>query len=357
MNRRTALALSGTAAATLVAGCLSDVADSGSSDDGEPADGDLPDESEPTYPGDDVARYVAALEDAPLTDETDHAILRVELVDSAIAPDDPARFSATLTNTSDETLVVSSGAPAPFGVVWASPRDSDDRESDVTLWTDDYEDSTHVGTDGKRVEGVNDIGLMEEVAAGETLEQSLELYPETSNLAAGEYVGEIGCSVRPEDDEENGYGLNVSLSFSLEQADDARPTDDSGAAYEVADEAPSLGSDADEGSDVVLTLESETDADEVFEYGDVDAAEAFVAETDFETETLVYVRAEAPQKCYRTAVRSLSWNGETLAGRVALEKADEYEVCGDAISYPATLVRLETDDRSVEETDIEIVEN
>ncbi|MFC4436609.1 MULTISPECIES: hypothetical protein [Natrialbaceae] len=356
MNRRTALTLSGTAAATLVAGCLSDVADSGSTGDGE-LDDDPPDKSEPTDPADDVARYVAALEDAPLTDETEHATLRVELVDSVIAPDDPVRFSATLTNTTDETLVVSSGAPAPFGVVWASRADGDDYENAVTLWTDDYEDSTHVGTDGKRVEIVNDIGLLEEVAAGETLEQSFELHPETPNLAAGEYVGEIGCSVWPEDDEENGYGLNVSLSFSLEQADDAQPTDGSSAAYEVADEAPSLDSDADEGENVVLALESEADAEVTFEYGDADAVEAFVAETDFETETLVYVRGEAPQECYRAAVRSLSWEGETLAGRVALEKEAEYEVCSDAISYPATLVRLETGGRSVEETDLEIVEN
>lgn len=360
MNRRTALKLSGTAATTLfAAGCLSDVGDA---DDpgGTGESGD--DEDDTESDSKDDSKYVVALEDAPLTDETEHARLEVDLVDPELAPDDPAQFSAVLTNATDETLVVSSGAPSPFGVVWASPMESDDRSSSLTLWSDAYEDSSHVGTDGKHVGGANDIGLVEELEAGETIERTFELYPETPNLTAGEYEAEIGFGVGPEDGESEGIG--VALSFSVERDEDEHDgdgnEDESGdVAYEIADEPPSLDPEADVSGgtrgDVVLVLESEAEANEAFENA---VADAFVAETTFETETLVYVQREAPQTCYRTTIRSLSWDDETLAGRVALERtADDHEPCGEAITYPAVLARVETGDRSVVATDIEFLED
>ncbi|TYL40095.1 hypothetical protein CV102_00495 [Natronococcus pandeyae] len=365
MNRRTALTLSGTAATTLLAaGCLSDVGDA---DDpggtGETEDDENGDEDE--------SRYVVALEDAPLTDETEHARLEVDLVDPEVAPGDPAQFSATLTNATDETLVVSSGAPSPFGVVWASPADGDGRSSGLTLWSDAYEESSHVGTDGKRVEGVNDIALVEELEAGETVERTFELHLETPALEVGEYEAEIGCGVGPEDGDSEGIG--VALSFSIERGGDEHDGDENeedgnenehedepGAlAYEVADEVPSLDPDADvpggTRGDVVLVLESEAEATEAFESA---GADTFVAETAFETETLVYVQTEAPQTCYRTVIRSLSWEDDTLAGRVALERtADDHEPCGEAITYPAALARVATGARSVEATDLEFLED
>lgn len=359
MNRRTALKLSGTAAATLLAaGCLSDV--------GDPDDPGGTGETEDDKNGDeDESRYVVALEDAPLTDETEHARLEVDLVDPHVAVDDPAQFSATLTNATDETLVVNSGAPSPFGVVWASPMESDDRSSDLTLWTDAYEESSHVGTDGKHVEGVNDIALVEELEAGETIERAFELSLETPTLTAGEYRAEIGCGVGPEDGDSAAIG--VTLSFSVERDEDEHDGDENDGggnedesgdvAYEIADETPSLDPTADVSGgtrgDVVLVLEREEEANEAFE----SEAAAFVAETAFETETLVYVQTEAPQTCYRTTIRSLSWDGDTLAGRVALERtADDHEPCGEAITYPAVLARVETGDRSVEATDLEFLE-
>ncbi|WP_306056222.1 hypothetical protein [Natronococcus wangiae] len=351
MNRRTALKLSGTAAATLLAaGCLSDVGDPGDADD--PTGGNGTDGTD----GDDSAadRYVVALEDAPLADETEHARLEVDLVDPRVEPEGPAQFSAALTNTTDETLVVSSGAPSPFGVVWASAK-GDDYDNDVTLWTDGYEASSHVGTDGKRVEGVEDIGLVESLEADETLERTFELYPETPNLAAGEYEAEIGCRIGPEDGD--GAPITVGVSVSVERAEDGPGNEIGNVEYEVADEAPSLDPDADvsggERGEIVLVLETRAEANEAFE----DDADAFVAETDFETETLVYVQGEAPQTCYRATVRSLSWTGDTLAGRVALERtADDTDPCGEAITYPAALARVETGDRRIEATDVEFVE-
>jgi hypothetical protein len=352
MNRRTALTLSGTAAAAaLGAGCLSERTDPGSAGDSD--DDDSGDEH-PDPDGD--TEYVVALEDAPATDETDHAALRVELVDSGIAPDDPARFVATLTNTTDETLVVSSGAPSPFGVVRASPDDSDDFEKDLTLWTDDYEDSSHVGTDGKQVTGVDDIGLVEELDAGEAIEQEFELHPETPNLEAGAYEAELGSNVWPDGDGEDGSGPAVTLSFSVAERDDA--VDDADAVYEVADDAPSLDPDGDGfdgGGEGVLVLESEADADEAFDYGDGDA-EPFVSETDFGSQALIYVRAEAPQTCYRTSIRSLSWEDGTLLGNAVLERTvPEGEPCSDVITYPAALVRVEFESRNFDDADVAFV--
>lgn len=107
--------------------------------------------------------------------------------------DDPARLRIALHNERDGPVSVFSGAPPPFGVLRYHPEGApDDRR---LLWSDAYAESTHVLTSGHTVDGVEDIGLSTEVAAGESVSQSFVV--EDRSLAPGRYSveGSVGVSV------------------------------------------------------------------------------------------------------------------------------------------------------------------
>lgn len=337
MNRRTALKRSSATVATLlVAGCLS-------ADPASPGEnGDDPDSPED-------AVYAIDLETEIATPEW--VDLEVDLVDPYVTPASPARIDAKLANGSDDPVEVGSGAPSPFGVVWLSPADDGDA---VTLWTDAYEGNAHVGTDGKHVTEVEDVGVVEELAAGESVSRTFELHAETPYLESGTYEGEIGCRVESGD-----RSGEATADLTLEVAWLADAEENPDAEYAVADVAPTLSDDvlADLHPEetYVATLERERDAAETFALED-EAVATFVDETDFASQALLYVRAVAPQTCYRASLRSLSWYGDALVGEVAVERtADEDEACGEAITYPAVLARVETGDRDVEDEVIRIV--
>lgn len=259
MKRRTFVA-SGVGLGTTVAGCLSDgstdgndpVDDEGNGNDGSSNEaddpGDGPDGNRTTEsedpPGEgndsdgaegdgpdgqaDRSGYTVSLEDGPVEVDGEFARLRVELVDSHVEPESQARLEATLTNTAEETIKVSSGAPSPFGVVLAEP---DDGEGSIALWTDAYEASEYVGTDGKRVEGVDDITVGEGIEAGESIARTLEIHEETPGLEAGTYTASIGSrinfregdDVRSPDESENletGFAFVVERGLSDSKSDD-----------------------------------------------------------------------------------------------------------------------------------------
>lgn len=94
------------------------------------------------------------------------------LVDDSVRPFDPDRIELSITNTADERIGVSSGAPGPFGVLRAESSSGDDQ---VTLWSDAYDESDHVHTTGRRVQAVNDIGIVTELVPGETQTQTYEI--------------------------------------------------------------------------------------------------------------------------------------------------------------------------------------
>lgn len=92
------------------------------------------------------------------------------LVDGSVRPSDPVRIDLSITNTGDERVGVLSGAPGPFGVLRAES--GDDR---VTLRSDAYDESDHVHTTAGRVRAVNDIGIVTELAPGETRTEGYRL--------------------------------------------------------------------------------------------------------------------------------------------------------------------------------------
>jgi len=73
-----------------------------------------------------------------------------------------------------------------------------------------------------------------------------------------------------------------------------------------------------------------------------EAAESFIGATDFEAQRLLLVASVGPDTCYsRVEVTSLRVVDGTLAGAArAVDTREEGEGCGDAITYPAALVRV-----------------
>lgn len=71
----------------------------------------------------------------------------------------------------------------------------------------------------------------------------------------------------------------------------------------------------------------------------------FFENTDFDEAVLVYVASEGPDTCYdEVEVRELSVDGDALTGTVAARDTSEPgQGCGDAITYPAALVRVTAD--------------
>ncbi|MDL5361951.1 hypothetical protein [Halalkalicoccus sp. NIPERK01] len=203
MRRRTALELATTGLLGIAgAGCLGV--------GGNPTNGDGTEETLYTV-------SVAVTEESPaekLPLELDFAVGR-----ETITEDDPFEIEFELRNEGDEPIEVSSGAPWPFGVLWMERKDAPD-EPGVTLWTDAYEGSSHVGTEGRRVTWVQDIGLVEDVAGGESVADTYELHGDTPGLAPETYRFSIGVGVRARDASES-----VSADFELAVTDGSEPTD------------------------------------------------------------------------------------------------------------------------------------
>ncbi|WP_122089416.1 hypothetical protein [Halalkalicoccus subterraneus] len=179
MRRRTVLGL--TAASLLCvpgAGCLGD----GSSGAGNDGSTDI------LYTVSVAIAEESPTENLPLE-------LGFDVRRESITEDDPFGIEFALRNEGDEPIEVSSGAPWPFGVPWLEPTDASD-EPGVTLWTDAYEKSSHVGTNGRHVTAVQDIGLVEELEGGESVTRTYELYSDTPGLEPETYRFRIGVGAR-----------------------------------------------------------------------------------------------------------------------------------------------------------------
>ena len=135
-----------------------------------------------------------------------------------ITEDDPFAIEFELRNGGEEPIEVTSGAPWPFGVVWMEREGAPD-EPGVTLWTDAYEESSHVRTEGRRAVVVEDIGLIEEVE-GESVTETYELHGDTPGLEPGTYWFSIGVGARVRDVSEG-----VSADFELVVSDGSKATD------------------------------------------------------------------------------------------------------------------------------------
>lgn len=135
--------------------------------------------------------YRDEFEDAHDADDEDALDDLVEEVWDDYRPDDGARFELTLENTSEESVSVFSGAPAPFGVLYAerTKTDADDDGGRRLVWSETYVEDGHVNV-GPYGLMVNDIGLNTEFEPGETETESYEV-----GYAPGEYRVEETVSV------------------------------------------------------------------------------------------------------------------------------------------------------------------
>ncbi|WP_327053628.1 hypothetical protein [Halomicrococcus gelatinilyticus] len=133
--------------------------------------------------------------------------LSASVPDATLGADDDARLRLAVRNESHGEIEVNSGAPVPFGLLDFHPEGGDEH---YVLWSDAYEESDYVQTDGHDVKMVADIGLVTTVAAGETTGRTFEI--EQSDLPTGRYVIEssVGVSVG-----EEGGTLPFRVVFSV----------------------------------------------------------------------------------------------------------------------------------------------
>ena len=105
-------------------------------------------------------------------------------------PDDGAVFELTLANTSEKTLHVFSGAPAPFGVLTAEKvGDEDDERRGRLVWSETYVENGHVNV-GPHGLGVNSIGINTDIDAGDAETETYEV-----GFTPGEYRVEESVEV------------------------------------------------------------------------------------------------------------------------------------------------------------------
>jgi hypothetical protein len=128
--------------------------------------------------------------------------VEAEVVRADMSGDEEPRLRLALHNEGDRELSVFSGAPAPFGVLRVRAAD-EDREAESLLWTDAYRENTHVGTEGRSVTLVEDIGLTTPLAPGERLERTFTV---VDSLPTGEYVVRSDVGVETVGDTEGGGG-------------------------------------------------------------------------------------------------------------------------------------------------------
>ena len=139
--------------------------------------------------------YVEKRESVPVS-------LSAEFTDATA---DGGALRLELRNESDAELRISSGAPRPFGVLNYHPKG--DESSSATLWTDAYEETNYVKTEGESVTMVLSIGLMTKVAPGETVGRTFEV---DGGLAPGRYVIEGNVGV-----ERGGNGGGATLPYRV----------------------------------------------------------------------------------------------------------------------------------------------
>lgn len=134
--------------------------------------------------------------------------LPVTLDATAVEGEDGPALRLSLRNDADGRVTVTSGAPAPFGVVSLRAVDGD-RGS--LLWTDAYQESDHVHTEGRTVSAVEAVGLVAELGTGQSVGETFRV---DSDLPSGEYVLDDSLGVQGPGDDERGtldYEVHVRV--------------------------------------------------------------------------------------------------------------------------------------------------
>lgn len=98
----------------------------------------------------------------------------------------------------------------------------------------------------------------------------------------------------------------------------------------------------DEPQVVYISRQSDADGLVLPEDGEERASVvAFIDETDYDTEALVYIQSIAPQICYTLDVGEFAVDEGTLTAHATTPRtAPDDQPCGDAVTSPRALIRL-----------------
>jgi hypothetical protein len=134
--------------------------------------------------------------------------VEAEVVEAAMSGDEEPRLRLALRNEGDREVSVFSGAPPPFGVLRVAAVEG---QAESLLWTDAYRENTHVGTQGRSVTFVEDIGVTSPLAAGERLERAFTV---VDPLPTGEYVVRSDVGIEAAGDG-GGEGASGALPYRV----------------------------------------------------------------------------------------------------------------------------------------------
>jgi hypothetical protein len=153
-----------------------------------------------------LGEYRDGFEDAVRRDDEQDVENISAKIRNEYSPDGAGRFELTLTNTADETVEVFSGAPAPFGVLYAEEV-GDDSGSRRLLWSDAYAESDYVNfyPHGLVLE---DIGLTTEIPPSESETETYDVA-----FPPGEYRVDGSVDVSRSDGE--GYGDGETYPYTV----------------------------------------------------------------------------------------------------------------------------------------------
>lgn len=137
---------------------------------------------------------------------------------SVTAAFEEGRLRLAARNDATSGVRVVSGAPRPFGVVRCRPAggsadgERGTRSAARLLWTDAYDASDRVTTDGRSVERTDDAALVSTLAPGES---AAETYAVPVDLPAGEYVVDGSVDAETEESERR-TTVKYRVAFAVE---------------------------------------------------------------------------------------------------------------------------------------------
>jgi len=233
MERRQLIVGIGSCSALTLAGCVGDVeepdedgagaaAEEGDDDTDQTSGGDTAETDDGGEPGDDATEKRA---DDSTGDDVLYAV-SVSLAEESPAEDlplavtwdvhheeitdgDPFAIEFTLQNEGEESIEVFSGAPWPFGVIRIEKIEENTRS--VVLWTEGYEETGYVRTEGYGVTEIDDLELGETLPAGEAVTETYELHADTPDLSEGMYEFVLNLIAEAGD-----ISDSISLGFELQ---------------------------------------------------------------------------------------------------------------------------------------------
>ena len=134
-------------------------------------------------------------------DDPPRLAIDAHLVDPVATPDEPAVIELVAENDGEVPLVWHTGVPAPFGILRT--------DGDLLLWTNEYEESGHVGVTDGEITGADGIAIEVGLEPGESIAERYELQPERDDFEPGSFALTESFATELE-------GGRETVAFSLE---------------------------------------------------------------------------------------------------------------------------------------------